>query len=564
MGMDGKTLAHTSIDPETFAISLRRLHPWIANYNDVVMFLLKCNMDIKFVGSGEAAKAFLYYITDYITKPSLPVHVGLAALTHAISVTNSKFPQLADASQSTADAYVGAMTSTVNSMMGFQEISHPQVLSYMIGGGDHYSSDKFVILWWGAVKRYVGTFFPSGDPLQVDCETIEAGVVADVGVDISISLGAGTISASNQLMDYTLRCTSPGFERLCLYDFVSRVVKRGLRANNASTWPGKFSDESHPQFLTHYQASRRERHIPVVLGPKIHRWDRSDEERELWAQDIVTLFKPWRTPTDLKRPQDTWMETVVALRTDIEPWKDQIIRNMNVLAECRDARKEHPRHRGRDESTAAVVSQSMDGLIAQGRVLMEETNPYSVLDHADIEVGDTGYQAVGESAVGLLVGEQCLSALRMCLVNANSEGTGSPALGRVEEVDTGDHEFLKSYARTMNTLRKKRRPDHSDEAEQPNKRARIDSAPDAFVKSLVPGSDIFVGSSSTKERRAIIETVLLDMKIYSNAEQLRAMRIISKHVLDGGSQLLMYVAGVGGTGKSHLIKSVVLMFQRLG
>ncbi|KAJ6579185.1 hypothetical protein DFH09DRAFT_913521, partial [Mycena vulgaris] len=155
MGMNGETHLCTTVDPESFAITLRRLHPWIANYNDLVMFLFKCNMDIKFVGSGEAAKAFLYYVTDYISKPSLPVHAGLAALSHAISVTNTKFPQLSDESQSTAKEYVGAMTSTVNNMMGHQEISHPQVMSYLVGGGDHYTSDRFATLYWGAIKRYV-------------------------------------------------------------------------------------------------------------------------------------------------------------------------------------------------------------------------------------------------------------------------------------------------------------------------------------------------------------------------------------------------------------------------
>ncbi|KAJ7730793.1 hypothetical protein B0H16DRAFT_1329800, partial [Mycena metata] len=155
MGMTGETQAHTVVDPENFSISLRRRHPWIANYNDLVIFLTKCNMDIKFVGSGEAAKAFVFYLTDYITKPGLPVHVGLAALSHAISIANTRYPELSDALQAVAKTYISAMTSTVNSMMGHQEISHPQVMSYLVGGGDHYASDKFAILHWGAIRRYV-------------------------------------------------------------------------------------------------------------------------------------------------------------------------------------------------------------------------------------------------------------------------------------------------------------------------------------------------------------------------------------------------------------------------
>ena len=37
-------------------------------------------MDIKFIGSGSAAKAILYYITNYITKPQLKMHVAYSAL----------------------------------------------------------------------------------------------------------------------------------------------------------------------------------------------------------------------------------------------------------------------------------------------------------------------------------------------------------------------------------------------------------------------------------------------------------------------------------------------------
>jgi hypothetical protein len=41
-------------------------------------------MDIKYIGSGEAAKALVYYVTDYITKENLVTHVGLQALAYAI------------------------------------------------------------------------------------------------------------------------------------------------------------------------------------------------------------------------------------------------------------------------------------------------------------------------------------------------------------------------------------------------------------------------------------------------------------------------------------------------
>jgi hypothetical protein len=54
----------------------------------MVIFLMECNMDIKYIGSGEAAKALVFYITDYITKASLATHVQQTASNLHLSVTN--------------------------------------------------------------------------------------------------------------------------------------------------------------------------------------------------------------------------------------------------------------------------------------------------------------------------------------------------------------------------------------------------------------------------------------------------------------------------------------------
>ncbi|EGN93339.1 hypothetical protein SERLA73DRAFT_64104 [Serpula lacrymans var. lacrymans S7.3] len=84
MWINGNTRALTELDAETQSILLKRLHPCINNFNDLVLFLFRCNMDLKYIGSGEAAKALVYYVTDYITKSQLPTHVGLAAILYAI------------------------------------------------------------------------------------------------------------------------------------------------------------------------------------------------------------------------------------------------------------------------------------------------------------------------------------------------------------------------------------------------------------------------------------------------------------------------------------------------
>ncbi|KAH7918368.1 hypothetical protein BV22DRAFT_966345, partial [Leucogyrophana mollusca] len=50
-----------------------------------------------------------------------------------------------------------------------------------------------------------------------------------------------------------------------------------------------------------------------------------------------------------------------------------------------------------------------------------------------------------------------------------------------------------------------------------------------------------------------------------NAEQRRALGIVADHFFNSEvDQLLLFVTGIGGSGKSHVIKAVVEMFKRCG
>lgn len=61
----------------------------------------------------------------------------------------------------------------------------------------------------------------------------------------------------------------------------------------------------------------------------------------------------------------------------------------------------------------------------------------------------------------------------------------------------------------------------------------------------------------------IIEEIVIEQELSGNADQERAFRIVAERIRDGGDQLLMYIGGVGGTGKSHVIKSITKLFERL-
>ncbi|KAJ7142799.1 hypothetical protein C8R44DRAFT_541773, partial [Mycena epipterygia] len=155
MRINGEVNPLTRLDPETESIILRRLHPRINNYNALVMFLMRCNMDIKYIRSGEAAKALVYYVTDYITKSQLSTHVGLSAVEYAIKRNNEKYEGTNMAVTDLSSINRSLFTKTVMALMSKQETSHQQVMSYLVGGGDYYTSHTFKIVKWGDIDRHI-------------------------------------------------------------------------------------------------------------------------------------------------------------------------------------------------------------------------------------------------------------------------------------------------------------------------------------------------------------------------------------------------------------------------
>ncbi|KAJ7163730.1 hypothetical protein C8R46DRAFT_875283, partial [Mycena filopes] len=96
----------------------------------------------------------------------------------------------------------------------------------------------------------------------------------------------------------------------------------------------------HPQMHTHgvhCDFTRLDSMIPNFLGGAIPRADKGD--REYYCMTIMTLFKPWRTPSDLKDVFSTWDQTF--LDHTFTSRQVQLISNFNIRYECNDARDDH-------------------------------------------------------------------------------------------------------------------------------------------------------------------------------------------------------------------------------
>jgi hypothetical protein len=149
----------THLDPETESILLRRLHLRINNFNELLMFLLRCNMDIKYVGSGEDAKVLIYYVTDYITKSALVTHVGLSAVEYAIKRNNEKFAGTGDEINNLEKVNRSLFAETVMALMSKQEVSHQQVMSYLIISGFSRRDERVLKSWHSQIRWMLGSSF---------------------------------------------------------------------------------------------------------------------------------------------------------------------------------------------------------------------------------------------------------------------------------------------------------------------------------------------------------------------------------------------------------------------
>jgi len=567
MGMNGETRPSTSLDPATASILLRRLHPKIASHSDVATFILQCNTDLKFVGSGEAAKSFLYYVTDYITKSSLQVHVGMAALSYAIKKIYSKTPDvLASGSENQT---CGAVITAVNAMMGRHEISQPQVMSYLIGGGDHYTSEVFTVINWGLISGAVRAFW--ADVEDNMAESYRPEPMVNVQSDAQ-----ARITVSNQLLDYQFRSVNPNFNDLNLYNFGAYTKKVSHTSGvDISTRSGCFNGRGHPQQHSHLLSIRSVEHVPVLLGPSFANPSTSEDAREKWSRDMLILFKPWRNPDELKTRDATWCQAFDAYQHNFSPRSQKIIKNMTVLTECSDARHIRPHAEQANDPEANLNTDhenaEADDTTEHMTLYPDDLDPYTfrIFTVASTNLDpSTDHADQRDKHLIQKIGPEVTQLLNMCLVEWPRDDEMEPPVDMSSLCAPQDSGIIDVHRADMREkkAKKKRLRDPSDEpvtGRENRRRLEVTeriTSPIAERLTLPSQSNSSYLEFATQTKEFIID----QMNLRGNKEQLRAFNIVADHVINKCSdQLLMHVSGVGGTGKSHVIKALVVLFERL-
>ncbi|KAI9067800.1 hypothetical protein FKP32DRAFT_1546038, partial [Trametes sanguinea] len=227
---EDNVVPESSIDTDTGDISLKIINGMVNNYNPTMLEALRCNMDISHIGSGEEAKAVIYYVTDYITKSPLKAHIAYASLETAIKKVEADTQTMpANDSQLRAKKM---LQKSAFALISNQELSAQQVSSYLMDYEDHFTSHRFANLYWTSLERHISALYPrdSGPQLSINAP-------ADDGSEPSIQepnthsdevmLGRDTdgqlCELSTQLADYIHR--SDDLENISVWEFVSSTRK---------------------------------------------------------------------------------------------------------------------------------------------------------------------------------------------------------------------------------------------------------------------------------------------------------------------------------------------------
>jgi Helitron helicase-like domain at N-terminus/PIF1-like helicase len=575
LGIDGSIEPFTHIDPGTGNVVLRRLHPRINSYNPVLTFLTQSNNDIKFIGSGEDAKALVYYVTDYITKSALPTHVGLSSLRIAIDRNQQKFSN-GDMNPDPMQVSRSLFVKCANSILGRQEISHPQVMSYLVGSGDVYKSHVFQPLMWTVFDRVVGQSFAHDQVDSYDAGSQYAypghNTDPDVGEDldgkITIQVGVHGVTHNSLYEDYVYRPDVEPFNSLSLYDFVRRTRKSTVHKSSRQISRDRDESRGRPRtsrgtFLVgHSQAGRYclmlriKDVVPVLIGPSLMNPAKGEAAKEQWCRAMLILFKSWRAPFDLKDGSATWTVAYEAMVFD--SFQASVIRNMAVLCECRDKHDQHMSTRGRQHLARAWNdSANLD-------MQLECETPSLAVDEALSMVAVNDAEICDSDSFRM---EKRPRPSRI-LTSLFTVQPQVPTLADKSRFVLGSEEesIIKAHASLMRSLKNSGKPLARNEEDTTS--AHLSSMTGAVHEN----TDVSILQERSSGARMIptqnrvlpvdaVAQVISEFNLDSNSEQMRAFQIITDHLRDQDDQLLMYIGGVGGTGKSHVIKSIVRYFD---
>src|SRR6202142_4358845 len=338
------------------------------------------------------------------------------------------------------------------------------------------------------------------------------------------------------------------FEKIALEDPTDvEVPEKGL----FNFW------DCHPLYKTHGTRCVAEEKalIPNFVGATLPRCDQGD--REYYCSAMMALFKPWRSGHDLKSSDQSWDD--VFLLHNFTTRQKELMANFNIKYECLDSRDDF--HAQFQKGSAILPSWIKEDDVAE----------WSKLDNDDGDIMPLQSQEEYDPEPGIIgkrenKRRQDMSAMCNIMTQAGWTDVVMNKDHETTQFNMSPPEKIQSSSQWKADVQKKRQEILDIRAQHAPTSSESDSGPkhgfdDPNKVEVVDKSYLeraATGHSST-DSRTLVDTIVAEFRL--NCEQERAFCIIANHACTPHSeQLKMYIGGMGGTGKTQVLKALISFF----
>ena len=523
----------------------------VNNYNEIITLTLRCNTDIKFIHSGKDSKALSFYITDYITKKALQSHNAFPLIIAASKqIEEGIFPCTPNPKYTAARQHNrDLMVKCLNKLTTHSERSGPEVATLLLGKKLHYTDQTF--------QKLILTPFLAVMDGKDENENFHI-----VSQEHDDDEDENELIPVNQKLDYLYR--SENLNHVCLYAHVSHYYKTRIPSN--PTNPVFYFQPNHPQVKTHCLRLRAEKgsKVPTLVGPNFPCQEKQPEE---FYKLFLLVFKPFRFISEITACPTlsytqhfelwNWDELDDLKQNELSLYLSNLHAMTGGLAQQKIERDARQTER---EAQGIEVKRKFTSVDPFGEIFAPTTDGIV----PGLSLGQEGL-TLPKPTKNSSLGIYALTALT-CL--ATFGGLSST---------TADHDVdMDKDTRIQSTYLDQTHPDYtslSDPKMCTNLTSMIKSQREkAKTVDLSPTPSTDTTPNAVSQTELITENMLTEItnEFTLNQKQTIAFMKIGQTLItennktddDNTNQLLAYIGGPGGTGKSQMIKAVQKLFSK--
>ncbi|KIO04743.1 hypothetical protein M404DRAFT_52717, partial [Pisolithus tinctorius Marx 270] len=317
----------------------RRTHGYINAYCPALLTTMRCNNDLKINTNGADTKDMAFYITAYATKKQKKSHNLSALMASALPyhMNNLKYDDVHECNRL-------LIYRCINVINREAELSGPQVVSYLMGYGDTFTSHNYAALYTGPLFSTIKALYPefaveateryayqskSGEEECTD---------GDDNNDVIMLLCSrrGELYTCSQMQDYLQHGAE--LDNVSLLAFVCDTWEEqytpcdkdsNQRTSHTRGQPAHMRSpyhEDHPKAQSHRRVCRAKGHntLPQIVGPWLPRQDDSSTY-DFYCACMLALLKPWRIAADLKGRDEEWSAAFEHMEASCTPWATRVL-----------------------------------------------------------------------------------------------------------------------------------------------------------------------------------------------------------------------------------------------